>query len=227
MSGKRIGAFICHCGGNISDYVDEEKVRAAAEKESGVAVAKTFLFACSEACPAGDDPDPPGREARRHRDRLLLPETPSHHLPRHGAAGRIEPVHVHPGQRPGAMFLGASARTGRGHREGGPPRAGRDRADPARRAADRSPDRDDPRGSGRRGGRRGDAGGFGALRHRDVRVPGRTRHGGRGTRPPVGQDVPQRPGRGGDDRDPARGDPRPGGDHPLHGCRGGREKGEA
>jgi heterodisulfide reductase subunit A len=49
MSGKRIGAFICHCGGNISDYVDEEKVRAAAEKESGVAVAKTFPFACSEA----------------------------------------------------------------------------------------------------------------------------------------------------------------------------------
>jgi heterodisulfide reductase subunit A len=49
MSGKRIGAFICHCGGNISDYVDEEKVRAAAEKESGVAMAKTFLFACSEA----------------------------------------------------------------------------------------------------------------------------------------------------------------------------------
>ncbi len=49
MIGKRIGAFLCHCGGNISDYVDEEKVRAAVEKESGVAVAKTFLFACSEA----------------------------------------------------------------------------------------------------------------------------------------------------------------------------------
>ena len=49
MTGKRIGAFICHCGGNISDYVDEEKVRAAAEKESGVAVARTFLFACSDA----------------------------------------------------------------------------------------------------------------------------------------------------------------------------------
>ena len=49
MSGKRIGAFVCHCGGNISDFVDEEKVRAAAEKESGVAVAKTFLFACSDA----------------------------------------------------------------------------------------------------------------------------------------------------------------------------------
>ncbi len=49
MSGKRIGAFICHCGGNISDSVDVEKVRGAAEKEASVAVAKTFLFACSEA----------------------------------------------------------------------------------------------------------------------------------------------------------------------------------
>lgn len=49
MSGKRIGAFVCHCGGNISDYLDEEKVRAAAAKESGVAVARTFLFACSDA----------------------------------------------------------------------------------------------------------------------------------------------------------------------------------
>ncbi|MGE5285538.1 MAG: CoB--CoM heterodisulfide reductase iron-sulfur subunit A family protein [Actinomycetota bacterium] len=49
MSGERIGAFICHCGGNISDYVDAERIRVAAGKESGVAVAKTFLFACSEA----------------------------------------------------------------------------------------------------------------------------------------------------------------------------------
>ncbi len=49
MSAKRIGAFVCHCGGNISDYVDVERVRAAAEREPGVAVAKTFLFACSDA----------------------------------------------------------------------------------------------------------------------------------------------------------------------------------
>ena len=49
MTAERVGAFICHCGGNISDFVDEEKVRAAAEKEPGVAVAKTFLFACSDA----------------------------------------------------------------------------------------------------------------------------------------------------------------------------------
>jgi heterodisulfide reductase subunit A len=49
MTEKRIGAFVCHCGGNISDYVDVEKVRAAAERERGVAVASTFLFACSDA----------------------------------------------------------------------------------------------------------------------------------------------------------------------------------
>ncbi len=49
MSAKRIGAFVCHCGGNISDYVDVERVRAAAEREPGVAVAKCFLFACSDA----------------------------------------------------------------------------------------------------------------------------------------------------------------------------------
>jgi heterodisulfide reductase subunit A len=49
MSAKRIGAFICHCGGNISDYVDVEQVRSDMEKEPGVAVAKTFLFACSDA----------------------------------------------------------------------------------------------------------------------------------------------------------------------------------
>jgi heterodisulfide reductase subunit A2 len=49
MSACRIGTFVCHCGGNISDYVEVEKVRAAAEGEDGVAVAKTFLFACSDA----------------------------------------------------------------------------------------------------------------------------------------------------------------------------------
>jgi heterodisulfide reductase subunit A len=49
MSAKKIGAFVCHCGGNISDYLDVERVRAAAEREPGVAVAKCFLFACSDA----------------------------------------------------------------------------------------------------------------------------------------------------------------------------------
>jgi heterodisulfide reductase subunit A len=46
---KRVGVFICHCGGNISDYVDVEKVREAAEKQPGVVLARTTMFACSDA----------------------------------------------------------------------------------------------------------------------------------------------------------------------------------
>ncbi len=46
---KKIGVYICHCGGNISDYVDVEKVREAIEHEEGVYLAKTTMFACSDA----------------------------------------------------------------------------------------------------------------------------------------------------------------------------------
>jgi heterodisulfide reductase subunit A len=45
---RRIGVFICYCGGNISDYVDVEKVRAAVASEPDVVVAKTHMFACSD-----------------------------------------------------------------------------------------------------------------------------------------------------------------------------------
>ena len=45
---ERLGVYICHCGGNISDYVDVEKVRAAVEHELGVVLAKTTMFACSD-----------------------------------------------------------------------------------------------------------------------------------------------------------------------------------
>jgi heterodisulfide reductase subunit A2 len=45
---KKIGVYICHCGGNISDYVDVEKVRQAIENEEGVFVSKTTMFACSD-----------------------------------------------------------------------------------------------------------------------------------------------------------------------------------
>ena len=49
MSAQRLGVFVCHCGGNISDYVDVQKVRAAASELPGCEVAETFLFACSDA----------------------------------------------------------------------------------------------------------------------------------------------------------------------------------
>ncbi len=49
MSDQRLGVFICHCGGNISDYVDVEKVRAATAELPGCATTETFMFACSDA----------------------------------------------------------------------------------------------------------------------------------------------------------------------------------
>ena len=47
-SGEKIGVYICHCGGNISDQVAVEKVRERAEKIPGVAVVRTNLFMCSD-----------------------------------------------------------------------------------------------------------------------------------------------------------------------------------
>jgi heterodisulfide reductase subunit A len=49
MSDRRIGVYICHCGGNISDYVDVERVREAVQNEPGVVVARTAMFTCSDA----------------------------------------------------------------------------------------------------------------------------------------------------------------------------------
>jgi len=45
---QKIGVYICHCGGNISDYVDVDKVREAVEKEEGVKLALTTMFACAD-----------------------------------------------------------------------------------------------------------------------------------------------------------------------------------
>lgn len=49
MSQRKIGVYVCHCGGNISDYVDVEAVAAQARAEEGVAVARTAMFTCSDA----------------------------------------------------------------------------------------------------------------------------------------------------------------------------------
>ena len=43
-----IGVYICHCGGNISDTVDVEKVREAVAKFEGVKIAKTYDYVCSD-----------------------------------------------------------------------------------------------------------------------------------------------------------------------------------
>jgi heterodisulfide reductase subunit A len=44
----RIGVFVCHCGSNIAGVVDCGKVREAAEKLPGVAVAKENKYTCSD-----------------------------------------------------------------------------------------------------------------------------------------------------------------------------------
>ncbi|MFA9388804.1 MAG: 4Fe-4S binding protein [Prolixibacteraceae bacterium] len=45
---KKIGIYICHCGGNISDYVDVEKVKKAVEDDADIFLAKTTMFACGD-----------------------------------------------------------------------------------------------------------------------------------------------------------------------------------
>jgi heterodisulfide reductase subunit A len=44
----RIGVYICHCGGNISDAVEVERVAAEAAGLPGVAVSRTNTFMCSD-----------------------------------------------------------------------------------------------------------------------------------------------------------------------------------
>lgn len=44
----KVGVYVCHCGGNISNTVDVEKVVDAAEKMHGVTVATRNMFMCSD-----------------------------------------------------------------------------------------------------------------------------------------------------------------------------------
>jgi heterodisulfide reductase subunit A len=48
-SKRRIGVYVCHCGGNISDYVDVEQVVAAVKADADVVVARDAMFTCSDA----------------------------------------------------------------------------------------------------------------------------------------------------------------------------------
>ena len=44
----RVGVYICHCGGNISDHVDVEKVAEVVRNIPGVVVSHTNMFMCSD-----------------------------------------------------------------------------------------------------------------------------------------------------------------------------------
>jgi heterodisulfide reductase subunit A len=45
---ERIGVYICHCGGNISDYVDVEELGKMFHAEDNVVVSKDVMFACAD-----------------------------------------------------------------------------------------------------------------------------------------------------------------------------------
>jgi heterodisulfide reductase subunit A len=47
-SEPRVGVYICHCGGNISDVVDVEKVAVDAAGIPGVSLSRTNTFMCSD-----------------------------------------------------------------------------------------------------------------------------------------------------------------------------------
>jgi len=44
----KVGVYICHCGGNISDTVDVARLREAVAKFEGVKVAETYEYVCSD-----------------------------------------------------------------------------------------------------------------------------------------------------------------------------------
>ncbi len=48
-SDVKVGVYICHCGGNISDVVDVERVRKELEKYPNVVVSRRNMFMCSNA----------------------------------------------------------------------------------------------------------------------------------------------------------------------------------
>lgn len=45
---QRIGVFICHCGSNISDVIEVEKVKEEIKKMKDVVLSKTMMFACAD-----------------------------------------------------------------------------------------------------------------------------------------------------------------------------------
>ncbi len=45
---EKIGVYICHCGGNISDYVDVEEIAKMLKDEDGVIISKDVMFACAD-----------------------------------------------------------------------------------------------------------------------------------------------------------------------------------
>ena len=73
MSARKIGVYVCQCGGNIGDYVDVDKVVADIEGATATSsVARTAMFTCSDATQQEIVAGRPGAGPRRARRRLVL-----------------------------------------------------------------------------------------------------------------------------------------------------------
>ena len=44
----KIGVYVCHCGGNISEVVDVKKVAKEAGEQAEVVLAKDYSHMCSD-----------------------------------------------------------------------------------------------------------------------------------------------------------------------------------
>jgi heterodisulfide reductase subunit A len=77
MKQPKIGVYICHCGGNISDTVDVAKVKEATLKCKGVQVCQTYEYMCSK--PGQDMIE---RDIKEHKlDRVVVAScSPRMHL---------------------------------------------------------------------------------------------------------------------------------------------------
>jgi len=77
---KKLGVYICACGGNISDYVDIERVREAVKDEDCIIMAKTTMFACGDSNQKDMEADIKGKQFKRNSGCQLLAKASPYNL---------------------------------------------------------------------------------------------------------------------------------------------------
>ena len=126
-SERRIGVYVCHCGGNISDYVDVDKVVADVQEDPDVVVAKTAMFTCSDASQQEIIED----IKEQGLDGIVVascsPKLHTFTFREVARRGGLEPLPVHSGERAGAVLMDPHRRLRRRHPQGLPAGQGRHR----------------------------------------------------------------------------------------------------
>ena len=196
---ERVGVYVCHCGGNISDVVDVDRVTREAAELDGVSVARHIMFMCSDE----------GQKAivediqQLGLDRVVVAAcTPTLHqttFRRAVVRGGLNPYLFLPANVR-ERATGASAQSSGRDREGRPPGPrGRRQSAPTRAAGD-GQCRRDPSGHGHRwrcgrlaGGSRPRQAGDRRRARGEVAVPGWSKHPAPYRLPDRGPGPPARP----------------------------------